>query len=328
MDKRGVFGLTLEQIIGLIFAALTIVLVVVFLWNHFNPFAGEVRDDAACEASIVLAASMKSLPTPGGTGKQLYPLQCKRGELVFTKKALVKQDKIDHDLTDRMITDSLVRCWKKVGAGTKDPFANWNNAGESYCLLCDVIKYDEDLQTWMQQKITDDPRHEYSYDYTISSPNYYWATQKIPSGKDKGVTYWEYLFKEKPPVYSATDIQDLKKIVVAPGSVTLVQMYKMDSKSSTGLLVKGGIGALVLIAGSVVALPAAGILVPLGIIGSWLLGSELLVTSLSAGFKDCPDCNGIGQVTIVPSNQAFSVETLKNIGGKEIKVPLCTILVN
>ncbi len=299
----------------------------------------------ACEYDIKKAYLSKRFPNPGSLltrGNRLSSLSnCRRdklGDLIIKYKDVVKNGVIDQNKAHKIIADEMVKCWKMVGEGKIDPFSNWDTKGISYCLVCSTIRYDDRLLKFIKLNNKKISKKEDIAKYNILGIDEYLRTNRITKN---GPTFYEYLYKEKPPIPEDT----IKKIkennlqnktnIILPNSLIIVRMYKAKQKSTLSSIGGAIVGSLLVIGGTVIA--ATGFGAPLGaaIISIGLgaatgaIGIALLVNTASEAYDACiPDCNGIGGITIIPSEVPLSQEIPMEIDGKQVMKPICDIIVN
>ncbi len=329
---------------GVIVTLLVVLASAVVLFGIYFYFWGAVSDiekDLACEKAIQLAATTKNLPSfkeAIGKGQPYFAIggPCQRKKIVLKHDSLVSNGLLNQDAAHQLLADEVYKCWKKVGAGKIDPFSNWGNDGESYCLICGVVEFDAKLRKFLDTKKKENG-------IGITSPIYYLMTHEVPDPKMKGKSYWEFLYNKKPEL---TQI-DLEKInqnkqFVEEGLAIVVSMYKPDAKSlnwnKAGQY--GGLGAVVVGAGVISVLATGGIaLLPIigggALAGSILAGGALLTgggyiayKSFTSAFSECPTCQGIGALSLLNVDEAFTKGIEITVNGQTETVKLCTRPVN
>jgi len=338
-SKKGIeAGVLVYLIAGLAVFAATAHLVVKLGTNAEN-----VGRDEACRKSIQFASISKKLPSadgPIGTGRSYVPLQCDREDIILKHKDIVEDGKINQNKAHKIIADEMYRCWRKTGEGKIDPFSNWDLDGESLCMMCGVIRFDDKLKDFIRKKSEQSTKVN---DYMVEGFLPYLMKTQVPYQK---VSYYEALYGKKPTVEDLKKAEeDAEKVneVISPGSVILVQMYKLESKSTFGTYTRYIIAGVGITAAAITLLfpptwPAWGsvlaTLAPVLIAKATLIVSAYSLFATTAdSFKDCPDCNGIGGIHFVPALMAFDEEielkyTDKEDNQKTAKTKLCTILVN
>ncbi|MBW2981368.1 hypothetical protein KY343_00680 [Candidatus Woesearchaeota archaeon] len=271
-------------------------------------WASEAKEESkieACRLSILRAAQEKRVGIPGvkKPGVALSKLDCPRGELgdiIIRKKDVVEDDKINQDKTHRMIAEGMRECWRMAGEGTLDPFSYWSDdtyEGQSLCLQCKEIIFDDDLTEWMakkQKKIVKDELgidlkdfgnteedikrleqevqrvsstlslqkkkdfEEKYLNYVITSPIHYMQTTNMPGTRK---TYWEYLYNEEAAKLSVEDLEKLKKTQLLPNSIILVRLYRTEVKDPWWWATIKWVGGALLVVGvivlAIVLLPAS-----------------------------------------------------------------------
>ena len=308
--------------------------------------AGQVndaKDIEACRNSIIKAAESKKFSLLAGqsTGNVLFPLDCPRRTTIIKKKDVVDKDgTINQNKAHKIIADEMKKCWYMVGEGKIDPFSNWDNPGETYCMVCTTIEYDNDLRKFINNKmepykgkqLSQAKRIELNSKYQITSPLEY-LQKPIKPGSE--LSYWEYLYGEKSIKYGKEELDAIKDMIVLPSSQIIIQMYKSEGKTPAWKGFFYGLGAAV---GVTAVWVGAVLLTPLTFGASLaaaakitlLVGTFVFMMSnpITNSYKQCPECNGVGGVTIVPQGKDFNVEVEFEIDGKTVKKPYCSVLVN
>jgi len=316
LDKSG--DMKYGVLVSLIILLVSFVAIFIFTSN-FNIFLGEASEDEICRTSILAAAQSKSFLN---IGKSAVSLNCPRKELIIKKKDVVENGVINQNKAHKIIAEEMYRCWNKVGAGQLDPFSNWEGKGESYCLICSTINFDDELLEYTKTY----ENYGKNTNAYIHSPIAYLVNTKIPNSD---VTYQEYLYKEKDiPRLTKNDKETIDSTGLLPNSLILVQMYKKDEKSifsfhsyanaalALGFLVTG------LFTGGLTWIGAA------STIGFY---TTLAATVISTGdnvFSACPDCNAIGGVQLVPPNAPLNMKMKVLIDREDKEIPLCSRIVN
>ena len=339
LSKKG-DNLTYGTIVTLI-----VVLVVgatIFLW--MTKGGGEIQkrlSDDKCTASIEAAASSKRFLSLSGVGRPSVKLDCPKKDLEITKSDIVDGNKVDQDKAHQIIADAMLSCWNKIGAGKVDPFSNWDNEKTSYCLICDNIIFNDDLKEFMNSAKT----KEELFERSIHNPLPFILTRS-PTGKEN--TYYELIYKVprgSNNYPTKTQLDELSKpeaqSIVAPGSVILLQMHKLEAKSSASFYVgaalvgTAALGAIVL-TGGLAAIPMVGLSAGLSIAGAGgaaallsTVGATAIFSLTGSPFSDCKECNGVGGIYLVPAEQSFSEKIkLKDANDQEYEATLCNQLVN
>ncbi|MEK6951771.1 MAG: hypothetical protein AABX29_02040 [Nanoarchaeota archaeon] len=300
-------------------ALLAVFVVFVLFAKFFGGWLSETNQDQICKTSIFAAAQTKKIPTITGRGEPLISLKCPRKEIVIKKSQVVEGGKINQDKAAKIIADEMYKCWDKVGAGKIDPFSQWDVKGESYCLICGYVKFDQALIDFMNQYGEGGKNN----DIYIHSPVDYLKNKNVPNS---GITYYEYFYKERAPVLSNEDLVKLGSTGVLPNSLILVQMYKKEGRSTwkiaiTGILIVGAIIAGIFTGG-------ATWIVALIVITAAGFSTASIVYIGNEAFADCPDCNAIGGIQLVPPNAELNMKVTVNLDGKQKEIPFCTKLVN
>jgi len=303
----------------------------------------DAKEIEACRNSIINAAQSKKFSLAAGekTGTPLFPIDCQRRTTVIKKKDVVGKDgRINQDKAHKIIADEMKKCWYMAGEGKVDPFSNWDNKDETYCMVCTTIEYDNDLRRFINNKMdsytgktfSQAERIELNSKYQITSPLEY---LKKPLASGSELSYWEYLYGEKSVEYSEEELNAINDMIVLPSSQIIIQMYKSDGKIPAWKGFLYGLGTASVLAGvwvgAVLLAPATlGSSLALGVKISILLGTTVFMMSnpITHSYKECPECNGIGGVTIVPQGQDLNIETEFEIDGKTVRKPYCSVLVN
>jgi hypothetical protein len=289
----------------------------------------EHAPEEVCKLSIFKAAQLKKV----SGGKQLSPLDCERTDLIITKDDIVEDGKINQERASFLLAQGMKRCWDMVGNGRMDPFSNWNNPDQSYCLICKNIKFDEPLKKFLAESENDlgvaRKRGDGAF---VLSPIPYIQQTTVP-GRDE--TYWRYFYKSDPRLSQ----QDFAKInapqAVKEDSVILVNMYKIKAKSEL-LQIAAAAGGVVLVIGGF-ALAATGVGAVIGVplikIGAGLTAAGVVaylvfVPLIVDSYAECRECNGVGGIAIVPPGMDFNQKIPVAVGGEVKQVPICTTLVN
>ncbi len=302
----------------------------------------EGGSDARCKASIEAAARSKSFPTIGGSGRPLIKLDCPRKELVIKKSEIVDGDMINQEKAHKIIADAMLSCWKKGGAGKVDPFSNWDNPKVSYCLICDTIGFDDDLIDFIKNAKDDSERLEKRSIKDLTS----FLMTKSPRSGEK--SYYEILYKSTPYKNYLEELAKLQSekgdSIIVPSSAIILQMHKLEAKSSgvtsfvyivggaalaVGVVITGGILLAPTVAVTSLGFFGAGALL---VVGAPLIpvNGYLLVSNFRDSFKECKGCNAIGGIAFVPAETSFGHEiAIKDDKGNELyKARLCDVMVN
>ena len=316
LNKKGdmQYGILVSLIV-----LLAVLVVFVLFSKFFGEWLGETNQDQICKTSIFAAAQTKKIPTIIGRGEPLISLKCPRKEITIKKSQVVEGGKINQDKAAKIIADEMYKCWDKVGAGKIDPFSQWDVKGESYCLICGYIKFDQALIDFMKENGNDKEAYIYS-------PIEYLKNRKVPNS---GITYYEYFYKQRPPILSNDALAKLGDSGLLPDSLILIQMYKKEEKSHLGTYII--VGAVVA-GGIILAIPTGGASLAASLVtavGFLKIGAIATLISYSAtAFAECPDCNALGGVQLVPPTAELNMKVKVDIDGKQKEIPFCTKLVN
>jgi len=285
MSRRGGMETTL---VVLILAMISAVVLGIFVYNYIHEARGK-EAEKICQLSIYKSAQLKAL------GKEVLlqtsPLECDRTELTIAKADVVENGNINQQKASGILAEAMRECWQTVGEGKTDPFTAWNNKGQSYCLVCNTIKFDPALKKFMQDSKTG-----------IKSPVPYLVQTNMP-GMVK--TYWQYLYNSEPR-FDQSALTSIAANRVQEDSLILLSMYKPESHSTIATIIGGAVG--ILVGGPV--------------------GAAVLVYDVGSAFASCPECNGVGGIALVPPGMDLT-QTLKvNVQGAQADVPVCSIMVN
>lgn len=341
-------GLTQNVLVSMVVVIVAFI-AVYFLAIRQAKTGEEISKDEACRLSVELAAASKKIPSVGeapGTGRSYVPLNCPRKEILLRYKDVVEDGRLNQDKAHKIIADEMYKCWSKLGEGRLDPFSNWDTTGESYCMICGAIKFDDKLNKFTEEN-SDRLTDTNFQNYFITNPLPYLASKAIPIGSNKGRTYFEYLWKDRSPQLTEEHLDAIRNSIVLPNSLILVSMYKKDSKTTTFKWVGYGISAgLLLLPAGIVLAPArfgiAALLTRVSLVKTAsvmgkilsssatakLIGGYTLMSTTGSAFRDCPECNGFGGIVFLSSEDSLNQEIILNIDNEERRVPLCTILVN
>ena len=303
---------------------------VLYFTMNLTAFIRGASDDEICRTSILTAAQSKSFLN---IGRSITPLKCPRKELVIKKKDVVENGVINQNKAHKIIVEEMYKCWDKVGAGKIDPFSNWKDqwvlGEDSLCLICSTVIFDEQLIDFMKGS------NQY-----ITSPLRYLKETKI-LGREE--TYFEYFNNAQTISLTMDEIQKIENTILLPNSLILVNMYRKEYKNfrfaslvavgTVAVLVGGGI--VVGLASGGAALPAwlvvSAKIITIGIVAKGIAfgGAAAAVYSASqTAFSDCPDCNAIGGIQLVPHNAELNMKNKFIIDEEEKEIPLCTKIVN
>ncbi len=318
-------------------------------------YANLVSKDArkrACEFDINKASLSKLLPDEDNLftrGHQQTSLSnCRRdklGNLEIRYKDVVENGEINQKKAHKIIADEMVDCWKMAGAGTRDPFSNWDDGGESYCMICSTIKFDKKMIELYNKgfEVRDGKNvmtRENFDKYRIGPVTEYLKNEEMEDGKK----IWEFLYNDeaidyKEEIHVGENKPNIDKgnefLSVVPETTIMIQMYKMEGK---GKLVRNMIiGGAAIVTGLVLTSTGFGAVVgvPLivaagGVIGvaAGVGGIYMVVHSGSEAYRECKNCNGIGGIQLVPAQKAFDIEMDVQMDGKDMKIPICSRIVN
>jgi len=290
-----------------------------FIYKINTELGGCRKNVEACRFSIVSAATSKRFKT----GSPINELKCPRGELcdvVLKKDDIVEKGKINQDKAHKIIADAMAECWWMVGEGKIDPFSNWDGKGESYCLVCKNIEFDEELLEFIKDKKSN-----------IESPIPYLNNHKYK----KEQTYWNYLYNTDPRFKSSEMTNLVDKTGLSDGSQIIIMMHKYDKKSKFWIVVSTIGGLTLAVTGGILTATGVGAvigvpLIQLGagaVIGGGIAAATLYPIAMHA-YSECEDCNAVGGVALVPNEQDLTEKFTTEIKGKTKEIPLCSFVVN
>lgn len=335
-------GMHFNVVTGLLMLLAAFV-VIVLLQRELYAEVSDKLVDAKCLASVKAAAASKLRFSVSGIGRPSVKLDCPRGNLTIKKKDIVEGDSINQDKAHQIIADAMLGCWRKIGAGEVDPFSNWDNKKVSYCLICDSIAFDKPLEEFVKNAKDDNERVEKR---SIKGLTQFLITRPPKAGEK---SYYELLFGSEPYGKYLQELERLEnekgQSIILPGSAIIVQMHKLEAKSSgvtnfvyivggaalvVGTVVTGG----VLLVGTAAALGFGTLTVGtivLGVASAGLIPvtSYLLVANTVDAFSRCKDCNAVGGIAIVPSELSFSdLIEIKPKNEKPYQAKLCDVMIN
>lgn len=322
--KRGIAETTL---VVLILTMVTAGLLGGFTYNYIKKQQAQ-NPEEICRLSIFKAAQLKKI----SGGQQLSPIDCERTELVLTKDDITEDDKINQEKASKILAEGMRRCWHMVGEGKMDPFSNWDTKETSYCLVCKTIKFDGALQRFIEESSTNkETAQKRGPGGFIQSPMNYVAQTTMPGRQE---TYWQYLYKSEPRLEQQS-FTNLAKSVIEEDSLMLVSMYKTDQKSTlvTAALAVGGF--VLVVGGGILTYTGVGAVigVPLiklgaGLVAAGIVAAATFIPLAMNAYADCPECNAVGGIAIVPPGFDFNKKIPAKIQGKQMEIPICTTLVN
>lgn len=314
-------------------------ILMILLVTTILPLFHSTNLKSKCQQSIWLAAFSKKL-----TGNAVTSPDCEPGEIVLTmdgRYGIVEDGKIDQFKAQKIIADAMAQCWWMVGEGKWDPFTNYNLMDEPICILCDTIKFDEELLSFMAEGLGDDDLSapERRAGYLVDNPLPFIMNNKIPSAE---ITYFEYFYK-RTPAQLGLDPATRASLIdypFGPGDTTiLVQMIKHDEKGfwdTTGVWIVAGAGVVISVFGFLAApytVGASSALIPIGwglISAVGVLGTTfvLIPQAMTHSFSECKTCNAVGGIALVPDFVQFTDKKEIVFEGKKKEYPLCQIIVN
>ena len=328
-----------SQPLGTIVGAILLLVglsVVIGIFIYFATTAEELGKETVCHNSLRWAAYSKY--TNPLEQKPKVPIKCKRNSFVIEREDVVVGGVMDQEKAGYILADRMHRCKRMVfGDGSYDSFSNYEEK-ESYCLLCDVLEFDDSLNDYTKEHAKDVlPDGSNIKDYYINSPALYMASHTIPKGEDKGKTYWETIYQEEAPPFTQQDVENVERSILLPHTVIIASVNKqigIEGKKENALWAAGTFAATAVLAFVIppLGLPAlvAEIVAATGT-GVWAYAA--------AGdyggsiWSNCEDCAGVPGIFLIPQDQAFTdlaEFTYTDETGKTQtkKAPLCTQLVN
>lgn len=192
---KGKKGLTRNAVVGLVITLLSLVVLVVFIYNIYYT-TPTLIDKETCRMSVISRGNwvVKGLPDDVKP-----PLQCKTQPINI--KTTNEQE------IKREIANAMYDCWDMLGGG-KIPFLGkdladltWINPDEPACLICATIEFSANVQNKIKK---------------IEEFDAYLEETKIPR---KEITYAEYL----------TDKQGAKIDLLDPAIAPVIETDKKQS---------------------------------------------------------------------------------------------------
>lgn len=336
----------------LIYSIGAIVFLVVF-FSAFNyiltPTLKNLNADETCRATILNAARVKeNFPALVSIGSVKIPkTNCKRQKLIIKKKDIVENGVVNQKKAHKIISNFLLRATKYYAVEyLRDPFSDWQNKKVSMCRFYGVILYDDDYWEFIRMNAKEIDKNknnpEVMKKYFITSPVPYLRNTQVPRSADllgsirkrfggKMPSQWEYIYNEKKSmILKEKELKEFEKMYVSDGSLILLRFYKLQTKGFVSSVFRGisRFGWAIPMAGykyitgepifSEVLPELANLALPYAIIVEY--GQDV--------FKNCPDCNAIGGIMLVPSNKLLSEEITVKVDDEEITAPICQIVVN
>lgn len=310
INKRGI---ATGELVGIILVVAIATVVMFFAYSSMNSMREGIGMDA-CRLSILKAAEEKKLNLPS-KGSVFSPLNCRRSDLGFLEldvDDIVINGELNQKAASKKVADTMADCWKMVGEGRLDPFSNWEDEG-SYCLICKRIKFSEDLKEYLKKE-----------NKGIVSPMPYMLETKTQLG-GKRQTYFEYIWKTKNP-FSEQEIKEMEKYGIEDGSAILIKMFKTEQKGGWGDMTLAIGGTALLAGGAILTFTGVGAVVgiPLmytagaALIGGGMVGYTMIDPAGINAFSECPECNGIGSIRLIPPS--FSLRSEVDITYKGVMV--------
>ncbi|MBR9691286.1 hypothetical protein GOV06_00710 [Candidatus Woesearchaeota archaeon] len=350
---------TLAMIIIVVASALVIGAVIYRLTKD----AGCKTNIEACRFSILLAAESKRAPKPFA-GEPYSAIKCPRDELcdlTIKKKDIVEDGLINQDKAHKLIADAMAECWYMVGEGKIDPFSYWDTGGQSYCLVCKTIKFDDALLKYYKETLTKGKIAEKrGKNGVILSPIPYMLKKEYR----KGETYFEYIYHEKGHGFSQEDIKKMNENFLVPESQIIVKLYRPKDMSTWTVIATWGViiaGVVITIVGVVLTLTGVGAIIGTPLTGAGIALAKIGIAAVAVGatisiiggigltgvciwdpvylnpFSECAECKGIGSMKLIPPDFDLYQEVKIDYGevevGGEVKEvieegPYCGLLIN
>ncbi|MEA2036589.1 MAG: hypothetical protein U9O94_03720 [Nanoarchaeota archaeon] len=329
-------------------------------------FVSEAQDKIgkeACKFDITKAALSKEFPDRSKlltAGHRITSLKnCRRDklpDLVIKYDDVVEKGLINQDMASRIIANEMAACWRMVGKGDIDPFSNWDNDDTSYCMICSTIKFDEKLQNYYIESLSDEKlAQKRGGDGVISSPIPWMIDNDYKNGK----SYYDFIYKSKAE-FTDNELEDMGNYFVTEDTAIMLKLYKFEDKDMAEVIFSWGfivVGALITVIGILISLSGVGVIigVPLSSIGGKILiggvfiavagtAATLIGGGVAAGvlmfdpininpFSECEDCNGVGSIKVIPPqfDIAQEIEIEYKIQDKESiieKGQYCEVIVN
>jgi hypothetical protein len=283
-SKRADFNVLLAIIITLVVG-----IIIIALGYQINKNSKDVNDDEKCRLSIFTNHVMGKVKKESKVVGFPVAFECPRKRLTIDLAAVEKYGRIDDDLFKQAIAEEMKACWAKVGAGKLDPFrVTHGTVDDSFCLVCDEIVLDDDLQKQMTKE-----------NYIMKGFQYWIAAHKLPGIK---TSLYEFVSGTKP---TEEILRNLKSVENNPESafnllgnryivVWRVQKYEPGLFRKIGAAVTG---AVVAVAGVALAGVSLGTLsgVAVAAVGA---GAGLMVNSVGEGGAQLNE-----QVLVMPEDR-------------------------
>jgi len=309
----------------------------------------------ACEWDIMKAALSKKVPdiekffTTGH--RQTLLTNCRRdklGDLVIRYGDVVENGIVNQDKAHKIIADEIVECWNMVGAGARDPFSNWENDDTSYCMICTTIKFDEKLQNYYIDSLSDEKIHKKRKENGVILHPIPWM---VKNEYKKGESYYEFVYKSEPK-FTNEELNEMEKYFITEDTIIMLKLFKYEDKDMWEAIASWGViilGAVIFVVGLALTLTGVGAVVgiPMKVMAVIMIGG--VAVSAAGGivltgvaifdpvnvnpFSECEECNGVGSIKIIPPQFNLATEVkikYPDVKGKEIleEGPYCSIIVN
>ena len=322
----------------------------------FTRLATKDAAKKACELDINKAVLSKQVPAAGkllSRGHQQTSLtNCRRDKLGNSEikyKDIVENGVINQDKAHKIIADEMVECWKMVGEGRVDPFSNWDNDNSAYCMICTTIKFDEKLQDYYIDSLSDEKLAiQRGKNGVIQHP----IPWMIKNDFRKDESYYEFVYKSKPK-YLSEDLNKMEKQFITEDTAIILKLFKYKDQDTWTVIARVGtiiVGVVIFVVGlaltltgigAIIGIPLKGLAVimiggiAISVVGTiaWEGGIAMFDPVNVNPYADCKECQGVGSMKIIPPQfdiaQKVTIE-YKIEGEDSIKEegPYCKIIVN
>lgn len=211
-NKKALMSLNfLVAMIILLLAGATLIYFA-FLYSIDLSNAGDIE---ACRQSIILADATRfaTIDNPSS-------LNCPREDLLIKKKDVVEGGEINQDKAGKILWGALVECWYKFGNGKLDPYSGSGTTGNTYCLICQTIKFDDSLKLWLEDQRQNNPEYSFQKHELLSLQE-----NKLMPGKD--ITYIDYL--EHHPVFALESLA-YEEHILKDNSLIVLSSLKVSAQ--------------------------------------------------------------------------------------------------
>lgn len=207
--------MSMNVLVVLIIVLLGAIVLGVLIFNVVKDL-GKSGSMETCRESILLASTSREI-----TGEPSFSLKCDRQELLFKKSEIVKDGVVDQEKVSSMVLDAMAECWYMMGEGKLDPFSSIDTLGNTYCMICKEIKFDNSLKLYLES---------YNHDSADYNPFENSLLMPLGSGKimpGKAITYNEY-FGHVPATFTRDRIS-VEDLIIQDGSFIGLSAFKVEN---------------------------------------------------------------------------------------------------